>query len=263
MKPFVCVELFGGLGNQIFQYAAGKAVARYNNCELLVNKERDNKHNVNGHNYARELFTDAVEVDFPTNDAWLFQQQGVHMYKQSNGFEAWNPKDIPVPCILSGYFQYLPAIEFVLPEVRAILMKNLHEYPYQRNDLAFLHVRRGDYLKLPDFHYIQTEEYYTKALQLLFQKNPEIRELYVFSDDLQWCKQQAWLHHIPFVKFIENTDEIRSLSLMSLCIGGAVIGNSTYSWWGAMLSRSKHVIYPSRWIAQKIENLFPSHWVKA
>jgi hypothetical protein len=44
-------------------------------------------------------------------------------------------------------------------------------------------------------------------------------------------------------------------------MGGAIIANSTFSWWAAILSDTPYVVYPKKWIAQNIENLFPSNWI--
>jgi hypothetical protein len=262
MEPFVCVELMGGLGNQLFQYAAAKAIQKYSRGRLLLNKESSNIHNINGHNYAKELFTDAEEVDIPINATWVLEAQGVKIYNQQNGFEEWNPQNIIAPCLLKGYFQYYPAIKSVIPYIRKLLLENLHVTKLNP-DTAFLHVRRGDYVAYSDFHYLQDESYYTTAYSQLCRqrgKNGSPHKLLVFSDDIEWCKLQQWLLTLPGVEFIEEKDELKSLSQMISCLGGAIIANSTFSWWAAVLSDTPYVIYPKKWIAQKVENLFPEEW---
>lgn len=263
MEPFVCVELLGGLGNQLFQYAAAKAVQNKSGVKLLLNKESNNVHNTNGHNYAKELFTDAEEVDFPVHAVWVFESQGVKIYNQQNGFEEWNPQSISIPCLLKGYFQYYPAIEAVVPQIRTLLLQNLGVTKLNP-DHAFLHVRRGDYVPKSNFHYLQGESYYKEAYNQLCVKrgkNGPPQKLLIFSDDIAWCKSQQWLLALPGIEFVEEEDELKSLSLMISCIGGAIIANSTFSWWAAVLSDTPYVIYPTKWIAQKIENLFPLNWV--
>lgn len=256
MGPFVCVNLFGGLGNQLFQYAAGKVVADQNHCQLFVNKETDNAHNIRGHNYRKELFTDATEVDWPTGPMgeWVFKSQGIHVFSQQDGFAPWEPSSIHTPCVLTGYFQYYPALINTLPSILAHLRQIGPLYP--PINATFLHVRRGDYVEKATFHYLQGPEYYLKAIDLI-----QPTKLLVFSDDIEWCKQQDWLSTNPRVEFIEEQDEIQSLFLMASCKEGAILANSTFSWWAAMLSGTNHVIYPSKWIAQKVYSLFPSHWI--
>jgi hypothetical protein len=48
---------------------------------------------------------------------------------------------------------------------------------------------------------------------------------------------------------------------MISCTGGAILANSTFSWWAAILSDTPYVVYPTKWIAQKVDNLFPENWV--
>lgn len=261
MEPFVCVHLFGGLGNQCFQYAAAKAVAKKTPCKIFLNKETYNAHNTNGHNYAKELFTDAEEMELPSHPDYLFRTMGITVYSQPNGFEAWNPNQIQSPCILKGYFQFYPALQAILPDVRTQLIQAL-QIQKQNPNHAFLHVRRGDYVEKSDFHYLQGEEYYTKAYAKLchLRKNvgPPL-SLFVFSDDIAWCKSQSWLH-LPGVEFVDEKDEVKTLARMVSCTGGAILANSTFSWWAAILSDTPYVVYPIKWIAERVENLFPPNW---
>jgi hypothetical protein len=262
MEPFVCVHLFGGLGNQLFQYAAAKAVRKNMPCKLLLNKETCNAHNTNGHNYAKELFTNGEEMELPPHPDYLFRSMGITVYSQSNGFEEWDPSQIQLPCILRGYFQFYPALQAILPDLRTQVIQAL-KIQNQNPNHAFLHVRRGDYVEKSDFHYLQGEEYYTKAYAKLcdLRKNvgPPL-SLFVFSDDIAWCKSQSWLQ-LPGVEFVEEKDEVKSLAIMVSCTGGAILANSTFSWWAAILSDTPYVVYPTKWIAQKIEVLFPENWI--
>jgi hypothetical protein len=263
MEPFVCVELLGGLGNQLFQYAAAKSIATRLGYKLLLNKESNNAHNTNGHNYTKELFTDAEEVDIPTHAHWIFEAHGIRIYNQQNGFEAWNPMEINSACLLKGYFQYYPAIEETIPQIRTLLLQNL-KVTKLKSDYAFLHVRRGDYVKKSEFHYLQSESYYIEAYRRLCEirgRHGPPTNIFIFSDDIEWCRSQRWLVSLPGAVCIEENDELKSLAQMITCTGGAIIANSTFSWWAAMLSDTPYVVYPTKWIAQKIEVLFPDKWI--
>lgn len=256
MEPFVCVNLIGGLGNQLFQYAAAKTVAKHQNCMILVNKEAENIHNTNGHNYAKELFTDTQEVDWPRGALgdWLFQSQGVNVFSQQDGFSPWDPSSIRAPCVLSGFFQYYPAIVNTIPEIKHILQNKGPTYPELQ--ATFLHIRRGDYVEKADFHYLQGKDYYMKAIEYI-----KPTRLLVFSDDIEWCKQQEWLKTQTNVEFVEEQDEIKSFFLMTSCKEGAIIANSTFSWWAAIFSDARKVTYPTRWIGQQVYSLFPPTWI--
>ena len=67
---------------------------------------------------------------------------------------------------------------------------------------------------------------------------------------------------MPNISFYENENELETLAEMGRCGGGAIIANSTFSWWGAMLSKSKVVYYPSRWIGCPVYDLFPKEWIR-
>jgi hypothetical protein len=250
--PFVFVPLLGGLGNQMFQYAAGYIVAKLNEGKLFLQPSTDNLHNTKNHNYIQLLFQDASEC--------LVCPQHILKYHQSRPpFSSWNPIGVSLPCRLEGYFQYYPILEPFLPELIERFRKALHVN--ETNNTVFLHVRRGDYVEKSHIHYLQGPEYYYTAykhLNRILQFIPP--KLLVISDDIEWCKKQEWIQAFPNVDFYENENELETLAEMARC-GGAIIANSTFSWWGAMLSKTKHVYYPSKWIAIPVEDLFPKHWV--
>ena len=123
---------------------------------------------------------------------------------------------------------------------------------------VFMHVRRGDYTALSHIHYVQDPVYYEAAVSHLAQRTT-VSRIHVVSDDMKWCKTQAWnFDIIP----VDESDELRCFALMALCRGGAIIGNSTFSWWGAVVGNSRHVCYPSRWVSHTVHDLFPKHWTR-
>ncbi len=246
----------GGLGNQLFMYAAGFLVSRIHNCPLFILNCDTNVHNKKNHNYVQRLFLDAQECQSIS--------QEVHDLNQPVGpLFPWNPLEAKLPCRIRGYFQYYPVIECILPYIVERLRQALQVH--EQADSVFLHIRRGDYLEKPDIHYTLQPQYYVQG----YNKLVELRggsvpsKCWVFSDDIEWCKQQAWIQQIPNVQVYENDDEIESLAEMARCSGGAIIANSTFSWWGAQLSKSQFVVYPSQWSAfANFIDLFPRHWVK-
>jgi hypothetical protein len=252
-SPFVFVPLHGGLGNQMFQYSAGFIVAKLNHAQLYLQNSNENAHNKKNHNYVKLLFQDASECHVPP--------KGVLLYRQAKSpFCSWNPVGLSLPCHLEGYFQYYPVLEPFLYQLIERFRQALRVK--QTTDTVFLHIRRGDYVEKSKIHYLQSAQYYYAAYKHL---NKILRALppnvLVFSDDIEWCKKQDWIQKIPNVSFYENEDELETLAEMASCGGGAIIANSTFSWWGAILSKTKYVYYPSKWIAMPIENLFPKHWV--
>lgn len=163
---------------------------------------------------------------------------------------------------VKGYFQYLPAIDSVLPALLNDLTNYLRPHreslrkKYRLRDLSqigFVHVRRGDYLTAPaGFSNLDYKTYYRNAINTLGKSR-----WLVLSDDMAWCKE-----NLPSLEIIDEPDELVGLALMSLCHGGAIIANSTYSWWGAMLGpRQTTVVYPKVWLQNTVPLIFPNHWL--
>ena len=245
----------GGMGNQLFQYAAARAVAhQHPGVVVYVEEETENSHNHMGYDYAELFMRDArvmrTRILCPIE------------FHQKSSFAPWCPKDVQPPVRLNGYFQYLPAILPILPdlvgEFQEALQPFLPHFALEPEKSLFIHVRRGDYLKKSDYHYIQTFSYYEEAFRQWRQRfTGDNFKVFMVSDDPFWCRCQPW--SFPYTLY-DNEDEVQTLALMSQCRAGAIIANSTFSYWGAILSQSAHIFYPERWIADTIYDLFPSHW---
>ena len=167
-----------------------------------------------------------------------------------------------------AHFQNYPAIQTAIP----ILRKDFGEIFAERYSgfkdtikptSAFLHIRKGDYEHLLSLN----NDYYTRGLSIL-DAVASITDIYVVSDDIEWCKGQGftssklrWFDDPEDMK-----DEIKTLYLMSLCLGGACISASTFSTWGAILGADQNeestIIYPSSWITGRpsSEFKFPARW---
>ena len=129
------------------------------------------------------------------------------------------------------------------------------------------HIRRGDYLKSPDMC-VCTEGYYRRAIEKMQQlTQPEL--FCVFSDDIQWCRDNIrgliGNTEAVFVDWNKGEDSFRDMQLMSLCKHN-IIANSSFSWWGAWLNdnKDKVVISPSNWTkSNNIKNCpIPDSWVR-
>ena len=153
-------------------------------------------------------------------------------------------------------------LKSILPEFRQILLDNLKsqreimllKYNIQ-NPAGFIHIRHGDYTSLSHIHHIQDLSYYSNALDA----SPDLN-WYIFSDDMDWVKKQTLFKDLDPV-FVDESDPIMSLALMCEIHDGAIIANSTFSWWGAYLSSSSSVIYPLRWFSNTTPDLFPEQWM--
>ena len=85
--------------------------------------------------------------------------------------------------------------------------------------------------------------------------------LFVFSDDIEWCKKQGIFNNCNFCD--ENSDEIYNLNMMASCVGH-IIANSSFSWWGAWLStHNGKVVAPKAWYTDGIDRTFcPKEWIR-
>lgn len=233
----------------MFQYAAALILSAHHKVALPPISE--NKHS--GRDYRESLYyrlphiSEATAPDLPLD-----------------AFTPWRPTDFRGPVLLRGYFQYLPTIEPVIPTISKDIVnyltpqREMLRKKYHLSDLStigFIHVRRGDYLTAPaGFNTMDYTTYYQKAKALA----PNLSRWLILSDDVAWCKTN--LHD----EVINEPDELVGLALMSLCHGGAIIANSTYSWWGAMLGPDKAgapVIYPLQWLNNAQPVIFQRSWI--
>lgn len=167
---------------------------------------------------------------------------------------------------ISGYFQSYKYFDDhrdkILKDLNIENIKDLLEKKYgNHSDYISLHVRRGDYLKLSDYHHNLDIEYYKSATKH-FDENSKYL---VFSNDIKWCKDNFLF--LNNVEFCENKEDWEDMILMSLC-GHNIIANSSFSWWGAWFNtnQDKKVIAPRKWFGPLYSNkdtkdLIPPDWI--
>ena len=267
-KPSVIVKLIAGLGNQLFMAAAAFCVGEAHECPVYLCNEQDNKHNLLKLDYRDTVFK-YLGTKIPHN----LVLTGYKHYQHPD-FEPWHVSQLTPPIVLGGFFQFISNIEVNEEEVRSKILKGLDEtrlrmkerYNINFAETAFLHVRRGDYLELPEFHYNIGIEYYKKAFKVLLDNSYKktVKKLLIFTDDIKWVKDQPDLMNLCDVHLVDGLNEVEALALMTLCEAGAICANSTFSWWGAFLgcyeSREAPICVPSKWINMKVYNLIPSSW---
>ena len=263
MIGFDSIGTIGRLGNQMFQHAALKGIARNRGFQYSIPPYYPQ---VQIDNYglleAFEL-TNVDRVDF-THHKQTIQESHFH-------FDERIFNECPDNSNIFGFFQTDKYFKHVEDEVRQdyTFKKEWLEpcqgfmQQFEGQEVAFLHVRRGDpnltdkrgfkwaYVNLQDQHPVQPLEYYEEALKHF----PEDMPIIVFSDAIDWCKEQDFFKPDRFM-FSEPEDKYDDgalvpyvdLCLMSLC-SHAIIANSSMSWWGAWLQKNpnKKVIAPKMW----------------
>ena len=130
------------------------------------------------------------------------------------------------------------------------------------DQVVFAHVRRGDYVRCSHIHFLLPFEWYDRALQHF---DTDRTLVLVFSDDLEGCRKADVFQRLPHVEFVREPHDYMEMFLMSAC-DGAVIGNSTFSWWGAYLGRPKvKVICPDIWFMDRFpqrQMRNPDTWIE-
>lgn len=182
-------------------------------------------------------------------------------------FTEFKPSDTN-PTVFSGWFQsekffgqHKENVRDLFSPTLGFVQKALTDFPFlQTHVVAAINVRRGDYLTQPRRHPVVTLEYIQEAFKLL----PFHDKLLIVSDDINWCKENI---DLPNVVFNELYWDHEALWLLSLC-DHFIISNSTFSWWGAWLSRSdnKVVISPSTWFGPDVVedpvDIWCDNWIK-
>jgi hypothetical protein len=288
----IVARLLGGLGNQMFQYALGRALSARHATELKLDTAayaayRMRTYGLRHFNIVAGELSPGERSKLGLSEeggtrvrrfiSRLFRPRSILMVdERSFEFDA-TVLEAPAPCYLRGYWQspkYFAAIE---PNIRQEL--TLREPPDRENQEAAgaiadcvsvaVHVRRGDYVESATtsrFHGTCSPGYYLAAEERLLQQLRDLR-LFVFSDDPDWAERNLQFVS-PVTYFRHNGPErdYEDLRLMSLC-RHHIIANSTFSWWGAWLCRNpdKIVIAPQNWFREathSTRDLIPDNWIR-
>jgi hypothetical protein len=138
--------------------------------------------------------------------------------------------------------------------------KKINDFDIHPNSTA-ISVRRGDFLKLQDQHTVLDICYYENAIQFLESIYGKQEKIYVFSDDLDWCKKSFVGDQYVFI----NGDLGEQFFLMTR-MKRIVLSNSSFAWWGAYLNRQcEKIVYPGDWFGPQYKekfslDLFPPNW---
>ena len=288
----VISELAGGLGNQMFQYAAGRALSARLNTTLLLDISGYAGYQLhNGFELNRIFNIDAKIV----GDEDLSQVLGIYSrwrrflkkpylslirIKQficEPHFHYWSEVNhLSGNCYLAGYWQsekyFLGAVdqikkEFTFKEPLDCKNEEVATKISQENSIS-LHVRRGDYVSSSlnlSIYESCSLDYYARSIDYIVKRVPT-PTFYIFSDDTSWATENLKINfpHV-YVDINRGKDSFKDMRLMSLC-RHHIIANSSFSWWGAWLNSrvDKIVIAPKRWFKSSLDtrDLLPENWIK-
>jgi len=285
----IIAKIFGGLGNQMFQYAAGRSLALAHDCELKLDLSWFGVY----HSYAYQLNLFGIQAEIASPDEvsrfvgsfprlTRILRKGIKVGKRSYYLErgfAFDERfyDRTLPVYLDGYWQswkyfepYAKQIKEELTLLSPLVGRNfeLAKRMAKVNSVS-IHIRRGDYVTnrtANSVHGFVGGEYYEAALQRISEcvSNPFY---FVFSDDLEWARHSfGGIENIIFVDHNRGVLSYEDIRLMSMC-QHHVLANSSFSWWAAWLGYhpGKQVLYPSNWFATRgkdISSLCPPVWIR-
>lgn len=299
--PSIVVALSGGLGNQLFQYAMGRALSLRNGLPLVldiawfdqVRNQEDPLATVRS--YALTPFKlkvatqriglppPQIKGDIGSVIRYFWRRIPRRHMGRKVRFErslAFEPAALSIqgPVWLDGYWQshrYFDDFSGVLrselgrPQAVSNATSDMLE-KISGSDSICLHVRRGDYIsnrQAASTHGTCSLDYYAKGMEVVSSPLSD-PHCFVFSDEPDWAKNNIRFAGIP-VTFIDiNGPDTphEDLWLMSAC-KHFVIANSSLSWWGAWLSEheGKVVVAPRQWFAnakRSTTDLIPSEWIR-
>ena len=256
-KNYITSRLQGRTGNMMFQIAHGFAKSlEYNRQFVAPYGESSSRHLEN------TLFR---KIDFN-----IFQTP-----PQDKSKHIWSPfhyddviPDEGQPTVFAGWYQtekyfikYSEVIKDLFSPTLSFIKKAMSDFPFLNDSVVgAINVRRGDYLTQPRRHPVITMDYINESYKQL----PHCDKIIVLSDDIEWCKENIKL---PNLVFVENYRDCEALWLLSLC-DHFIISNSSFSWWGAYLSRTdnKVVISPDTWFGPDVtddpKDIWCEDWVK-
>ena len=267
MLAFNHLGQLGRLGNQMFQYASLRGIARNRGYDFCIPNHNHIIQDPYGFEMKIDLFYPFEMGNVkPHNIKVLDRGYAPVVQEKYFHFDEILYNMCPDEITLAGFFQtekYFLNIENEIREDFTFKEAILEPCKEMMSDLGYaisLHIRRTDYLQNPN-HTALDLDYYQKALSHFDSNIPVI----VFSDDVEWCKEQDIFSDDRFM-ISESGDHYIDLCLMSLC-SHHIIANSSFSWWGAWLSKSNQVIAPSLWFGQgnqdkDTKDLIPDRWTK-
>lgn len=285
------INIIGGLGNQMFQYALAlslKELYHYEHIRIDIScfngyplHNGFELHRIFLINLKEATHSNIVSVNYPFYHYRIWQIGRRILPKRKTVVRekldmVFQPEALTKmgDAYYDGYWQsekyfvkYRSAIleAFRFPDLDSINQRFVTKI--KGKTTCSIHVRRGDYLNHKLFKNLTDIDYYNRAIQY-FSNVTNIDCFVVFSNDIEWCRHNLAplikKSTIEFVDWNHGTNSFRDMQLMSLCTHN-IVANSSFSWWGAWLNDNpqKIVVAPHKWINVDYEtDIIPDSWIK-
>jgi hypothetical protein len=291
----IIVKLIGGLGNQMFQYAAARRLAEKHSTILKLDVTGFEKYKL--HRYGLHCFQISeylatqneiesirggqnifsrlkrkicrqIGFDNPENKKWIFEKQ---FHFDPEILEAPNNVLLEGSWQSEKYFADIACIlrrEFVVKYQQDRQSKNFADL-IKSTESVSLHVRRADYVQdalTNKTHGTCDQDYYNDCVNYIG-AHVSSPHFYIFSDEPKWAKDNLKFDFpMTFVDCNDASRNYEDMRLMSMCKHN-VIANSSFSWWGAWLNDApdKLVLAPKKWFNDDTKNtkdIIPGEWIK-
>lgn len=280
----IIIRLSGGLGNQMFQFALYRKLQAMQRDVCIYDMDlrgEGAEHNglelerVFGLNYVtsksfRRYVVESETIAMTKNPIY---ENAYAVYEE--GYLYFKPEIFTMDNVcLRGCWQsekYFKEVakqvrkDFSFPKIMGqqniCVLKAIND-----SQSVAVHVRRGDYLKegyKDIFGSVCNEDYYKKAIYYMKTKVSDAK-LFIFSNDIEWCKRNFETENVIFVEGNNEKDSYKDMQLMSLC-KHQIVANSSFSWWAAWLNcnKNKIVIAPPKWLnGVPMDDIVCEDWVK-
>lgn len=284
------VLIFNGLGNQMSQFAFYLAKKKTSpKCKLLI---IDNKSSHNGYELNKVFGIQHNETFFDKIISCIYKKSSInrlgkllmlllniHIIREAKNYDYdknnFKLRLFGIYIFIGGWHseknfinikeQILLTFKFPEPQREDEFSNLLSQIRRSENSVS-IHIRRGDYLNIPPSSFWQfggvcTDEYYKCAISYI-EKNLNNPHFYIFSNDIEWCEKNLHLENSTIVTCNQGRNSWRDLQLMSEC-KHHIIANSSFSWWGAWLSKYDGITIRPKWFIRELitKDFYPSSWI--
>jgi hypothetical protein len=293
----IIINLKGGLGNQMFQFAAAYCLSLKNNTNLVMDTRLMEEYKINPppRNPPRDFDLDifGIEKNIATNKDLFKVLQFPKSYKIRKlisavlnifGILVFSEKNRLLDkrvidskkknLYLDGHWQderyFLNYRNEIINLYHFESLKNLKENinfikKISSSSSICVNVRRTDFINNPE-HNVVDIEYYKKAINRFKKLKGDDLKLFIFSDDLDWCKENfSFFKKTYFVEHNYAGRKFYNYLYLMTNFENFIIPNSSFAWWGAWLSQKKNktIIAPKKWsglIAENMYDVVPEDW---
>lgn len=295
------INIIGGLGNQMFQYAFALAIKQANPSEKVFIDTQHFRY-LFFKKYKTSNLHNGYELDriFPNLDiqvAGVRQLLKVTLYipnffisriarkvfpKRKTEYiaplhesQTFRPELLTLEgdIYYEGYWQAADYFSNCKQQIRKVFS---HPEPNEYNRKMIeaitstssvgIHIRRGDYLLSSRYMGICEKKYYQEAIKIIMSDNKPY-SFFIFSNDIEWCKSNILPlignSSVTFVLDNIGKNSCWDMFLMTYC-QDLIIANSSFSWWGAFLSNNANrIIAPYPWMNDRdTDDIYESSWIK-